>query len=576
MGWGFRKSIKLAPGIRINLSKSGVSTSIGGEGFTYNTRGRVSASIPGTGIRFTHSLKSARRTSQPAHSVVMGSRNLDADGYERLSKREQATRDFVEKVQSRTATALVNYFFSHGVYVGAEDLSDAVTLEDHQHFLSSLSSEFETTTSAIRLAVDIGSISLAEKEKAMRAVYEIEKQCKHHQGQQEGLGHAAAALLSAVRSYPPAPSLGGPFVVGLVGTAVIYALSIGAGLGLTALAIFYGAVKATRYFRARDAALATIEEADQHFNSLLTAEITTRPLLLADRDNVKPKAVGLAGITLITAVLAVVAHISNPTPSAAGSVASKAPVTADANAAQAPGTVASHAADGLAWMVGKYPYDVVNDRRFRLAFRGVSRADWKKISDRLAVVNQAGIQLKDGFLVGDGCKAHECNSEKAAFAIDENTGKGVLVMMETRGNAPVFTTFHWKERSIDQTPLADWKQKQLADSLPSVGTASPHEDGTSTASAPTFPTSFDCSKAHSDAEHLICGDAALAAADVELAAVYAKAKAAVSDETAFRARTRAQWNYREQTCHDRECLTRWYTDQNTALNEIATTGRLGP
>jgi hypothetical protein len=41
MGWRFRKSIKVASGMRINLSKSGISTSIGGKGFTYNARDRV-------------------------------------------------------------------------------------------------------------------------------------------------------------------------------------------------------------------------------------------------------------------------------------------------------------------------------------------------------------------------------------------------------------------------------------------------------------------------------------------------------------------------------------------------------
>ncbi|MFP7851565.1 DUF4236 domain-containing protein [Pseudomonas aeruginosa] len=30
----FRKSIKVAPGVRLNISKSGVSTSVGGKGFT--------------------------------------------------------------------------------------------------------------------------------------------------------------------------------------------------------------------------------------------------------------------------------------------------------------------------------------------------------------------------------------------------------------------------------------------------------------------------------------------------------------------------------------------------------------
>lgn len=173
MGWSFRKSVKIAPGIRVNFSKNGVSTSIGGKGFTYNTRGRITASIPGTGIRFTQQLHS-QRTSRPIGSVVAGSHRIDSANTERLSKREQATLDFVLMVQNRTSAALVRYFISHGVHVAPDDLSEAVTLQEHQPFLETLSREFEVTTKAIRLALDIGSISLAEKEKAMLAVYEIE------------------------------------------------------------------------------------------------------------------------------------------------------------------------------------------------------------------------------------------------------------------------------------------------------------------------------------------------------------------------------------------------------------------
>lgn len=574
MGWGFRKSIKVAPGIRINLSKSGVSTSIGGKGFTYNTRGRVTASIPGTGIRFTQNLKGAR-TSRPVSSVVTGSRNLDADGSARLSKREQATQEFVQKVQERTADALVDYFFSHGVYVRAEDLSEAVTLEDHQEFLQSLSREFETTTNAIRLAVDIGSISLAEKEKAMRAVYEIEKQCSEHQGQRAELSQAASALLSAVRSFPSTPSLVTPLVIGLVGAFITYAVSLGAGIGLTAVSLLYGGTNASQYLRRRDATLVAVEAADQHFDSLLSAEVTPRPALHMGRDVVRQQALGFAGMTLVATLCAVVMHFSHPVSALADDVASAdGPRSADTGASPSPAPTASPATGGFAWMVGKYPYDVVNDRRFRAAFRGVSRADWKKIAERLTVVNQAGIQLKDGFLVGDGCKAHECNSEKAAFAINESTGKGVLIMMETPDDSPVFTTYRWKELSIGQTPLADWRQQQLADS---VSPAAPSSASvTTTPAAPSFAASFDCTKAHSDAEHLICGDAELAAADVELAGIYTKAKAAATDQAAFRERTRAQWIYREKTCHDRECVARWYADQKIALNEIATTGAVGP
>jgi hypothetical protein len=74
---------------------------------------------------------------------------------------------------------------------------------------------------------------------------------------------------------------------------------------------------------------------------------------------------------------------------------------------------------------------------------------------------------------------------------------------------------------------------------------------------------------------VMSGCGSLAADDVELARIYAQAKAAVADQVAFRDRTRAQWNYREQTCHDGECLARWYVDQKIALAEIAKTGFIG-
>ncbi|MGB8423723.1 DUF4236 domain-containing protein, partial [Paraburkholderia sp.] len=181
MGWSFRKRIKIAPGVRINLSKSGISTSVGGRGVTYNTRGRVTTSIPGTGVRYTHNLK-AGRTARPIGSAVSAAGRIDSVSTDRLSKREQATRDFVRQIQDRTATALREYFNSHGVYVLAKDLADAVTLEEHQDFFGSLAKEFEITTKAIRLAVDIGSISLAEKEKAMLALYDMERKCAEYQG----------------------------------------------------------------------------------------------------------------------------------------------------------------------------------------------------------------------------------------------------------------------------------------------------------------------------------------------------------------------------------------------------------
>ena len=60
MGFRFRRSFKVAPGFRLNLSKSGVSTSVGRRGlwFTIGPRGtRTTVGIPGTGLSYTDQSK---------------------------------------------------------------------------------------------------------------------------------------------------------------------------------------------------------------------------------------------------------------------------------------------------------------------------------------------------------------------------------------------------------------------------------------------------------------------------------------------------------------------------------------
>jgi hypothetical protein len=59
MGFRFRQSVRLLPGIRLNFSTRGVSTSVGGRGFTLNfgKRGiRTTVGIPGTGISYSEML----------------------------------------------------------------------------------------------------------------------------------------------------------------------------------------------------------------------------------------------------------------------------------------------------------------------------------------------------------------------------------------------------------------------------------------------------------------------------------------------------------------------------------------
>src|SRR4051812_35893691 len=55
MGFRFRQSFKILPGIRLNLSKTGHSWSFGAPGYTVNTRkgrARTTLSLPGTGLSY--------------------------------------------------------------------------------------------------------------------------------------------------------------------------------------------------------------------------------------------------------------------------------------------------------------------------------------------------------------------------------------------------------------------------------------------------------------------------------------------------------------------------------------------
>jgi hypothetical protein len=68
VGFRFHRSIRILPGVRLNLSKSGLSTSFGERGFTVNVGPhgtRTTAGIPGTGLSYvaTHGAGHTRRSS---------------------------------------------------------------------------------------------------------------------------------------------------------------------------------------------------------------------------------------------------------------------------------------------------------------------------------------------------------------------------------------------------------------------------------------------------------------------------------------------------------------------------------
>ena len=70
MGFRFRKSIKILPGVKLNVGKKSVGVSIGGKygGVSVNSKSgvRVRASVPGTGISYSEKIADAPHKSTAA------------------------------------------------------------------------------------------------------------------------------------------------------------------------------------------------------------------------------------------------------------------------------------------------------------------------------------------------------------------------------------------------------------------------------------------------------------------------------------------------------------------------------
>lgn len=73
MGFRFRKSVKIAPGVKINFGKKSVGMSFGGKygGISFNSKGgsRIRTSIPGTGLSYSTKLSSGKRSTAKKYSV---------------------------------------------------------------------------------------------------------------------------------------------------------------------------------------------------------------------------------------------------------------------------------------------------------------------------------------------------------------------------------------------------------------------------------------------------------------------------------------------------------------------------
>ena len=94
----------------------------------------------------------------------------------------------------------------------------------------------------------------------------------------------------------------------------------------------------------------------------------------------------------------------------------------------------------------------------------------------------------------------------------------------------------------------------------------PADVGASSSAVVPQSASFDCKKAKSPSEVLICNDSELSKLDYELAETYRQAKAKAVDAQAFKQQTVAAWQWREANCRDnKQCLVTWYAERKTVL-----------
>jgi len=91
MGFRFQKRISILPGVRINLSKSGISTSLGPRGADVNI-GKdgvtANAGIPGTGLSYRQKVGSGGKGGLLAVLLVIG--GLGVWAFQHLGKVEKA------------------------------------------------------------------------------------------------------------------------------------------------------------------------------------------------------------------------------------------------------------------------------------------------------------------------------------------------------------------------------------------------------------------------------------------------------------------------------------------------------
>lgn len=118
MGLRYRKSIKVLPGVKLNISKSGISTSVGKPGSTLNLskRGvRTTVGIPGTGLSYSRTIgkrRTGRRrsiTRQEARTIRLEMKQKYGLNDREIDRLQKLSRKNPGKVRGMSQQELIDY-----------------------------------------------------------------------------------------------------------------------------------------------------------------------------------------------------------------------------------------------------------------------------------------------------------------------------------------------------------------------------------------------------------------------------------------------------------------------------------
>lgn len=141
MGWRFRKSIKILPGVRLNFNKNSTSVSIGSKrsGITINSKTGVTArtSIPGTGLSYSEKISSGKK-STPAKK-----RNTPTAKGIYTQQAQNDLRIIGESSKIAQETLKPEIFFSRFDLI-LERYEHLISIEDYVSFSSERPSELYT------------------------------------------------------------------------------------------------------------------------------------------------------------------------------------------------------------------------------------------------------------------------------------------------------------------------------------------------------------------------------------------------------------------------------------------------